>query len=130
MQRRSFLVVGGFLAAECIAGEPTKAIALDINSYEDAVRFAKDSGGRAYVLFLGSRCEWCGRQKDVMKDIRVIGALKPFFVAYVNVSENKDVSRFHKVRVVPTHMILDQEGEVVKKFQGYQDAKEFLEWIG
>lgn len=129
MLRRSFLILTGVAAVECAAGEPVKALSLEIHSYEDALRVAKDSESDVYVLFVGNKCEWCERQKAVMVDPRVVEGLKSFVVAYVNVSENKELAKKHAVRLVPTHLILDADGEPLKKFAGHQSAEDLLKWL-
>lgn len=129
MLRRSFLILTGAAGVKCVAGEPIKALSLEIHSYEDAVELAKDSGSRIYVLFVGDRCKWCDQQKTVMIDPKVVNGLKSYLVVYANVSKDKDLTKKHGVRIVPTHLVIDEYGDSIKKFAGYQNVDDFLRWL-
>lgn len=129
MLRRSFLILAGAASVKCAAGEPVKAISLEIHSYEDAFELAKDSGSYVYILFVGDRCTWCDRQKTVMIDPKVVDGLKSFVVVYANVSKDKDLAKRHGIRMVPTHLIIDENGEPIKKFAGYQNVDDLLRWL-
>ena len=129
MLRRSFLVLSGIACVECAASEPVKALSLEIHSYEDAMKLAKDLSSHVYVLFTSGRCVWCEKQKSVMVDPKVVDGLKSFVVVYADVSENKELTKRHGVRMVPTHLIVDEDGDPIKKFSGYQSADDFLKWL-
>lgn len=129
MLRRSFLILTGVAGVKCVAGEPVKALSLEIHSYEDAIELAKGSDSYIYVLFVGDRCSWCDRQKTVMIDPKVVDGLKSFVVVYVNVSKEKDLAKKHGIRMVPTHLIIDEDGDPIKKFAGYQTADDLLRWL-
>lgn len=129
MLRRSFLILTGAAGVKCMAGEPVKALSLEIHSYEDAMKLAKDMDSYVYILFVGNRCVWCDRQKSVMVDPKVVDGLKSFVVVYANVSEEKDLARRHGVKVVPTHLIVDDNGDPIKRFAGFQSPDDLLKWL-
>ena len=108
--------------------DPSKAILLEVLSYEDALILAKNNNKNIYVLFTGESCSWCQKQKEVLLDPKVVDRLKNYVVAFVDI-ERKDLTKKFKVRSIPDHFILTKDEMIIKNKTGYQDKKSFLNMI-
>jgi thioredoxin-related protein len=107
-----------------------QAISIEIYDYKDAVEISKETKRPIYILFVDKDCGWCSLQKEIYEKPEVINVLKEgFIVSFVDLSEEKEISKKYKVRSVPSHFILDSEGEVLKKIVGYKDKDKFLNFI-
>jgi thioredoxin-related protein len=108
--------------------EPSRALSLEILTYEDAVIMANNNDCEIYVLFVGSHCSWCEKQKAVLMDPEVINSLKKYVIAFIDI-ERKDLTRKFKVRSIPDHFILTKDEKIRKNKTGYQDKKNLLKMI-
>lgn len=106
---------------------PSHCFGVEFLSWEDAVRVAKDSDSKIYLLITGENCPWCDRQKEVLAGGKVSEALSGFLVCKVDA--RTEVAKKYRSRIVPLNLVLDADGEVVKKNAGFMDEQKFLSWI-
>lgn len=83
-------------------------------------------GKKTLMKFYG---EWCGPCKildGVMKNIDLSG------VEYENIdiATAPDVTAHYRVRAVPTLILLDEDGNEVKRHSGTMNAEALTKWLG
>lgn len=100
------------------------------HSYGDALKVSKQEDKPIYVLFGSKDCKWCEKQEEVLLRDSVAAALDSYVLCYVDVSSERNVSKKHKVRPIPTSLILNHdESIIVDKSVGYMDERDFLKWL-
>ena len=88
-----------------------------------------------YVLYFSATwCEPCHRMKISLSDERVVTALQGFiggkYWEYdADDSNSKKFFDAYKVSGVPTIIIVDKQGHVVRRYTGYMNADDLLKWL-
>lgn len=95
-------------------------------SWEDALRLAKETDSRIYLLVTGENCPWCDRQKEVITGARVSGETSGSLAVVVDAGS--EVAKRYRSRIVPLNLVLDSDGSVLKKNAGFMDEEKFLSW--
>ena len=73
--------------------------------------------------------EWCGPCKildGVMKNIDLSG----FEYEDIDIAAAPDVTVHYRVRAVPTMILLDEDGNEVKRHSGTMSAEALTNWLG
>ena len=96
-------------------------------SYSAAVAFAKKNHTLVMVDFYTDWCEWCKKMDtDVYPDQRVITAVDQFASVKLDAEkEGADLAEKYDVDGYPTILILDTQGNLVDRIEGYRDADAF-----
>lgn len=98
---------------------------------KEAVAAAKESGKLIHVFFSAT---WCGPCQVMVKKVfpneDVQEALKEFEPLYLDGDVFGSFARKYRVRMYPTSMIMNTEGEVVHRSSANgMSAEEFIEWL-
>lgn len=70
---------------------------------------------------------WCQPCKMLAKTME--GMTLPYEVESVDIDENQQKAIEYGVRGVPTVVLLDDSNKEVKRFVGYKNEKQILEWL-
>lgn len=130
MKRRAMAIILGACSIAAQAENPKEAVHIEASSYEEALELAKSEERRLYLLFKGNPCVWCDKQMEEFKDRRVAEAMDGMVFYVVDAFARRDLAKKYGVTSVPSHRILDHDGEIIKLHMGYMDAKmlsKFLE---
>lgn len=99
-------------------------------SLDEAMKLAKERNQFVFVIF---HATWCGPCKSfkafTIDDNRTREALHPYIRARVDINQDRKSSQKYKVRSVPTYLILDKDGNIIKKGLGNKGVDEFLRWL-
>lgn len=83
-------------------------------------------GPRA-VLFGSPTCAPCVTVKGVLDEIRA--ERQDFAWSYVDTADHLDVADEHRIRRVPTLLVLDEQGAVIARSSGVPARQELLETL-
>ncbi len=80
---------------------------------------------KTLMKFYGEWCNPCKILDGVIQNVDLSG------VEYENIdiSEAPDVTAHYRVRAVPTMILLDEEGNELKRFSGTMNADALTKWI-
>ena len=80
---------------------------------------------KTLMKFYGEWCNPCKILDGVIQNVDLSG------VEYENIdiSEAPDVTAHYRVRAVPTMILLDEEGNELKRFSGTMNADALTNWI-
>jgi thiol:disulfide interchange protein len=97
-------------------------------SYPTALEEARGGGKRAFVYFTASWCEPCQKMKyTTWADREVEAALREFVPVKVDIDDRPDLARQYNVDGVPTFVVLDPGGAVIRDWSGASPPAEFLQ---
>lgn len=111
---------------------PKKVAPRTVNTYAEALTASKESGCNIFLYFGAPWCGYCEQMKSTtLVNSEVTEKLsKNFVVLIINTDEDKATARKFGVRGIPAYMVVNSEGNVLRKTTGYKPAKEFLKWLG
>lgn len=102
---------------------------MEVKTHDEALSVAKAENRDIYVLFGGDHCPWCDRQKSVVFAPNMEQALSGFVVLRLDVSKDRDLAKKYGVRSIPVNILLDSDGDVLKKRVGYMNESKFRRWL-
>ncbi len=73
-------------------------------------------GNDAYLLLFSA--EWCGPSRRFKQEI-INGGITNF--SYIDVDQDSDLAEKYKIRSIPTTVLVKTNGEVIKRWDGYDD---------
>jgi len=102
-------------------------------SFDDALAKARADGKLVLVDVYADWCTWCTKMdEDVFTDARVQAALRDFVPIKVNADKGGGravVSRY-RVEGLPAFLVVNGDGELVGRVDGYVPAAAFLARLG
>lgn len=111
---------------------PRSSIAFTEGKAKQVFRQAAQKG---QYVFADLQASWCGPCKAlkarVFTDKKVAGFFNTHFVNFsvdIEKGEGPDLAKKWKVEKLPTLLILDAKGNIIKKSEGYIDAEHLLAW--
>lgn len=131
------LLLGGVLLGTSLPGRPAAAdrpaAAPRLPTYNEA-RANSLKARRALVLLFGAK--WCEPCKEFDRKVLSQGAVQQalgsvVFVHYDGeVEPGREAARELRIAGFPTLVALAQDGREIDRLQGYQGAREFINWLG
>jgi thiol:disulfide interchange protein len=95
-----------------------------------AEKEAQQKGKMRLLDFSSEACEPCEEMnRTTWADARVLAALKNYVPVRIDFLKETELDARLGVEAIPTMIVLDSQGHVVKVMTGGMDAEEFLEWI-
>lgn len=98
-------------------------------SFEEALAKARVEKKLVFVDLAADWCSWCTRMdEDVFPDARVRAALLDFVPVRVDTDKGggRAVANRYRVRGLPAYLVLNGDGELVGRFDGYLPVEPFL----
>ncbi|MEG3224112.1 MAG: hypothetical protein BME94_00955 [Methanobacteriales archaeon Met13] len=97
----------------------------DLNS---ALQQAKTTNKMVFIDFYADWCEYCRQMdQDTYTDPRVQERLAQSYIAVkIDTDKNPDLSAKYGIIGLPTMVILDSNGQGIKRISGYQSADQLL----
>ncbi len=102
-------------------------------TFDEAVLQARAERKLILVDVYTDWCGWCTKMdQDVFTDARVQAALLEFVPIKVNADKGggRSVASRYRVRGLPTFLLVNGDGELVGRFEGYLPAEAFLLKLG
>ena len=101
-------------------------------SFDEALAKARAENKLVLVDVYTDWCGWCTKMdRDVFADARVQAALLGFVPIRVNADKGgRGVAARYRVRGLPTFLVVDADGTVVRRFEGYLPVDAFLSRLG
>jgi thiol-disulfide isomerase/thioredoxin len=97
--------------------------------FTDLLAKANAAGKPVFLEIYTTTCGYCRRlERDVLPQAEVVAALKPFVCARYDAQDGEgiEVAARYSVRLYPTLVVVDAEGEEVDRFVGYHEPKAFV----
>lgn len=100
----------------------------DLNS---ALQEAKNTNKSIFIDFYEDGCSYCKElNESTFSDPGVKQKLNQDYVTVqINTDQNPDLSSKYKIYVFPTLVILNSNGQEIKRQEGYIPADQLLNWL-
>lgn len=102
-------------------------------SFDEALERARAENKLVFVDVYADWCTWCSKMdEDVFIDSRVQAALLAFVPIKVDADKGggRSVANRYRVRGLPAYLLVDGDGNVVGRFDGYWPVEPFLAKLG
>jgi thiol:disulfide interchange protein len=102
-------------------------------SLDEALVRARSEKKLVFVDLSADWCHWCTKmEEDVFPDERVKAALRSFIPIKVDTEKGggRSVANRYRIEGLPAYLVLDGEGHVVGRFDGYMPVDAFLVKLG
>lgn len=102
-------------------------------SFDEALARARAENKLVLVDVYTDWCGWCTKMdRDVFADTRVQTALLDFVPIKVNADkgDGRGVAARYRVSGLPTFLVVNADGAVVRRFEGYLPVEVFLSRLG
>lgn len=73
--------------------------------------------------------DWCGPCKGLSQVIKNAGDKITMEVENVNIDENIFIAQEHKIRSVPTMVVVDADGKEIRRKVGAMNEEQLLEFL-
>lgn len=101
-----------------------------LTDLDEAKKVAAKSGKKIFVDFFAV---WCGPCKLLDKEVFTTAKFKALGKKYVflriDVDRQKSIAEAYKIEAMPTQMVLDKDGQILKSTVGYANPSAFFQWL-
>lgn len=89
---------------------------------------AKELGKDILVIF---ETEWCTTCKMFKKESIFDNEenIDNYILCFLDIEKDKEVAQQYMVKSLPYYLVVDSEGNVIKKGSGYKSKTTFLKWL-
>jgi len=100
----------------------------DLNS---ALQEAKNTNKSIFIDFYADGCSYCKEltEKTLSNSIVEKELSQDYVKVKINTGQNPDLSSEYKIYELPTIVILNSNGEEIKRHNGYISADQLLNWL-
>jgi thioredoxin 1 len=100
----------------------------DLNS---ALQEVKNTNKSIFIDFYSDGCSYCKElNENTLSDSSIKQKLIQNYVTVkINTGQNPDLSSGYKIYELPTIVILNSNGEEIKRHEGYIPADQLLNWL-
>lgn len=136
--QRSVLIIGililvaiiGYAVFENQSQKKVKTQQTDIKWYTDlnaALDEAKNTNKPVFIDFYATWCSYCNKMdENTFSDLQVQQKLNNYITVKIDIDRNPTIASNYKVYGVPTQVILNSNGDEVKRNEGYLGPNELL----
>ncbi len=109
---------------------PTPALAGWETNFERALAEAAARDKKVLVAFYMNGCPYCvAMDRTVLGTEAVRSAIKTYVPVRVNMEEQRELSNRYAVFGAPTFAVLDAEGRLLTRSEGFQAAETFIKFL-
>ena len=84
---------------------------------------------KTLLKMYGDWCVPCKQLDAILKDVIASGKMDNYDFENVDIASSPDVAAHYRVRAVPTMIIIDEEGNELKRHVGVMDKKTLERWL-
>lgn len=120
-------------SSEETSSSTSRALPFVSLSFDEALARARAENKLVLLDVYTDWCGWCTRMdRDVFRDARVKAALLEFVPIRVNAEKGagRTVADRYRVNGLPTFLVVDADGNVLRRFEGYHSVDGFLRKLG
>ncbi len=112
----------------CNVGCSAQAVKLDIvdSQYNHILNKAKAENKNVFVLVGAS---WCGPCHHLKDDAARLGFFKNVLFYEIDADQNKEWSKQVGIRILPTYFLVDKDGRILKRQEGYRTPNDVIGFL-
>jgi thiol:disulfide interchange protein len=99
----------------------------DVDAAIDSARVA---GKPALLYFTATWCGPCQQMKqDTWSDAAVEARLRDYVPVKIDIDQNGELARRYNTEAVPMFVLVDKDGQTIKRTTGYMTPVQFIAWV-
>ena len=107
------------------------ASAAEFKTVSEALKAAKKEDKKVFLYFGTGWCPGCREMKRVFKNDDVKKKMDSMPYVIVDCDDDDGVLlKKYKISSIPDYMILDSDGEILKRMKGAMSPSRFSKWLG
>lgn len=100
------------------------------HDFESGLELARAEGRPALVTFVTDWCPYCSKmEKNTWRAPEVIARMSDLIAVKVDADEQQALAMRYKVNGLPGNLLLDGDGKLIARSDGYLSARQLLSWI-
>ena len=104
---------------------------VEFKKIDEAVKAAKKEDKNVFLYFGTSWCPGCIEMKRVFKNVDVKKKMESMPYVIIDCDDDDDgLLKKYKISSIPDYMIIDNNGEILKRTKGAMSPSEFSKWLG
>jgi thiol:disulfide interchange protein len=129
----SLFTLVGVIGVSCAEHEAPVA-AREVVPWRADVATARDEAGKSHkVVLVDFFATWCGPCKEMARttwtDPKVAEAMGGVVPVQVDIDRHPDLASQYSIDAVPTLMLMDDKGTMIRSQSGGLSADEFIAWL-
>lgn len=100
------------------------------HDFESGMELARTEGRPALVTFVTDWCPYCSKmEKNTWRAPEVIERMSDLVAVKVDADEEQALAMRYEVNGLPGNLLLDGEGKLISRSDGYLTSRQLLSWI-
>ncbi len=98
-----------------------------MNSFEEALKIAKEKNRPVMIDFYADWCGWCHRlDSDTYTDGNVVSKSKEFVNLKIDADTEREIVQRYRITGLPTILFIDYTGREIHRIVGYKPPEAFF----
>lgn len=114
-----------------VSNNPSNADITWQTNLDSAIQDAKNTNKPVFIDFYGEGCSYCKElNESTLSDPNVKKKLSQNYVTVdINTDQNPNLASQYKIYSLPTLVILNSNGQEIKRQEGYVSSDQLLSWL-
>lgn len=101
-----------------------------VSNYDSAIKEAKTHNRDILLVVEAKWCGYCKKfRKEVLTEKTIEDELNNYVICIIDYKENSQIIKKYNISKLPSYVLIDNEGNLIKEGYGYQTKNIFIKWL-